>query len=519
VSSGDRHILRKAFLEVNAGSVDAFRFQNEAVIWARDTLLPELETLFSALPDTEAHVLLDRLEIQVEARDPAQWRQEVLPRLKEELTAVLTRKLREGGLVAGEKREPPEASFFRKLAYYLEHGVLPWNLTAATPGDLVSQAEAWLAREGSEARAPELAVLWRLPSARARFLRALPPPLIASLLVRGFRMPEHLVQSWSRDAARLAPSAPAPLRLPGAPSPASAASLPPRLLEEILLALARSPRLFDHGLEEEIIHAYLVGLMEAADIPVRSLEGIPFESPAFLDSRQRILRQRPTSAPRGHDDIDSAPSIQGMAARREDFRTSSESESETVSRTKGNLDPDASALERIQTEDPTVEGLHIANAGLILLAPFLSLLFERLELSDKAELKDQATAQALLHFLATGEEGPQEFQVPLAKVLTGWPLDKAISLPMSLADEMKIEAGLMLESVIGHWSMLKNTSVDGLRESFLQRPGKLSRTPRGEWLLQVEQRAFDMLLQQLPWSFSIIRLPWMKQVIRTEWVE
>lgn len=519
MSSGDRHILRRVFLEVNAGAVDAFRFQNEAATWAHDTLLPELEALFSALPDTEAHVLLDRLEIQVDARDPAQWRQEVLPRLKEELTARLTRKLREGGLAAGERRESPAASFFRKLAYYLEHGVLPWNLTAATPGDFVSQAEAWLASEGSEAHAPDLAVLWRLPSARARFLRALPAPLIARLLVRGFRMPEHLVQSWSRDSARLVPSAPVPLRLPGAPSPVPVASLPPRLLEEILIALSRSPRLFDHGLEEEIIHAYLVRLMEAADIPVRSLEGIPFESPAFLDSRQRILRHRPSSRLQGPDDIDPAPPVHRIAANQEDPLTSSEAGSETARRTKGDINREDPTREPLQPEDPTAEGIHIANAGLILLAPFLSLLFERLGLSEKSEIKDPATAQALLHFLATGEEGPQEFQVPLAKVLTGWPMEKAISLPMTLADEMKIEAGLMLESVIGHWSMLKNTSVAGLRESFLQRQGKLSRTPRGAWLLQMEQRAFDMLLQQLPWSFSIIRLPWMKRVIRTEWVE
>ena len=83
---------------------------------------------------------------------------------------------------------------------------------------------------------------------------------------------------------------------------------------------------------------------------------------------------------------------------------------------------------------------------------------------------------------------------------------------------MKDEGRRMLASVIDHWAILKNTSEAGLRESFLQRPGKLTRTSR-VWLLQVEQRPYDMLLQSLPWTFHLIRRPWMKQVVRTESVE
>ena len=77
------------------------------------------------------------------------------------------------------------------------------------------------------------------------------------------------------------------------------------------------------------------------------------------------------------------------------------------------------------------------------------------------------------------------------------------------------EANELLLSIIEHWSILKNTSVEGLRQSFLQRDGKLTFF-NNEWRLQVEQKSYDMLLQHLPWNRGLIRLPWMKHLLRTE---
>ena len=37
------------------------------------------------------------------------------------------------------------------------------------------------------------------------------------------------------------------------------------------------------------------------------------------------------------------------------------------------------------------------------------------------------------------------------------------------------------------------------------------------WHLLVEPRAFDMLLDQLPWSFSMIKHPWMDRVVYVDW--
>ena len=63
--------------------------------------------------------------------------------------------------------------------------------------------------------------------------------------------------------------------------------------------------------------------------------------------------------------------------------------------------------------------------------------------------------------------------------------------------------------MIEQWRILKKTSVDGFRESFLQREGRLSLQENG-WSLKVARASYDVLLDQLPWGISVVLLPWMK---------
>ena len=75
----------------------------------------------------------------------------------------------------------------------------------------------------------------------------------------------------------------------------------------------------------------------------------------------------------------------------------------------------------------------------------------------------------------------------------------------------------LLEAVVRHWDALGSTSVEGLRASFLARAGKLSERADGDYLLQVEAQSFDILLDRLPWSVSIVELPWMERQLWVEW--
>jgi hypothetical protein len=165
------------------------------------------------------------------------------------------------------------------------------------------------------------------------------------------------------------------------------------------------------------------------------------------------------------------------------------------------------------------ESAGIDNAGLVLAAPFMPRLFTLLDLLDQGIFK---TPEAALHatrvlqYVVDGRAEVGRPPPPLNRILCG--VDAAQS---------KIEArplgALEIETVDGlvammleHWRSIGNTSPAGLREAFLRRPGRLQRRQE-EWHLRVEPRAYDMLLDRLPWSFSIIKHPWMKSPIHVAW--
>lgn len=163
------------------------------------------------------------------------------------------------------------------------------------------------------------------------------------------------------------------------------------------------------------------------------------------------------------------------------------------------------------------EGILVANAGVVLLHPFLPQLFGKLGLAAGDDLLDPPRAIALLHHLATGERTTPEHEVTLAKVLCGRPLDEPVPADVQLTKAETGEATTLLRAVIGHWTALRNTSPDVLRLEFLRRPGILSSADFDEWLLRVDTDTADILLGRLPWGASMIRLPWMPRMLHVEW--
>ena len=96
-------------------------------------------------------------------------------------------------------------------------------------------------------------------------------------------------------------------------------------------------------------------------------------------------------------------------------------------------------------------------------------------------------------------------------------MDKPIFIRIEMTDKEKDLSEKLLEAAIHQWNALKNTSPDSLRGSFLIRQGKLTTKGDRKWTLQVEQKGFDLLLDFLPWSISMIKLPWMTDLLNVEW--
>jgi hypothetical protein len=165
------------------------------------------------------------------------------------------------------------------------------------------------------------------------------------------------------------------------------------------------------------------------------------------------------------------------------------------------------------------EEIFVENAGMVLLHPFIAGLFSNLQLTENGKFiaeSDQSLAARILQNLVYGENEMAENFYPLNKIICGMGITQILGEKMEISQEIKMECEDLLQAVIGHWSVLKNTSIEGLRETFLQRTGKITRVEKG-WRLQVERKTVDVLLAKLPWGMGIIKLPWMDEMMFVEW--
>jgi hypothetical protein len=171
-------------------------------------------------------------------------------------------------------------------------------------------------------------------------------------------------------------------------------------------------------------------------------------------------------------------------------------------------------IESLQPEKFTVH-----TAGAVLLAPYCKQLFTNLKLLEQGEWKSREAHYKAIHlirFLVTGEQMCPEYSLVMEKLLCGMEITATIPREIELSEFETSEATGLLQAVISNWPKLKNTSIDALRETFLKRDGILSKKENG-WLLQVERRTVDVLLESIPWSYSTLAFTWNSYIIFTEW--
>ena len=173
-----------------------------------------------------------------------------------------------------------------------------------------------------------------------------------------------------------------------------------------------------------------------------------------------------------------------------------------------------------QLKTGITESIIIGNAGLVLFHPFLETYFNRTGLMENREFTDESSrnrAVLLLQYLATGNTEHAEHELVLNKMLCNVPLEEAIPVSFTATEQELQLTKELLEVFIERWDKLKNTSVDGLRNSFILRDGRLNFT-EDHWSLRVEQRGYDILLQSLPWAYGYIKTNWMPYNLIVEWI-
>ncbi|HKY14887.1 MAG TPA: contractile injection system tape measure protein [Microthrixaceae bacterium] len=458
-------------VELHGAESDGLALQHRLSAISTDVLSPALEAAFGGIDADGVYLSVDRLEI-----DLGNLR---LDRLEPELVEALGREVadhfRHAAMVPAGAETPAGASngtvlqrsvaetLDDALVVFLRTGRLPW-FYRPPPGSSIESLvlEAWDSRDTG----PPSLTTTRLrsaladPTARTRLFAQFSPRFVTALL-------DHLAPELAIDTEQVVRAVHTP------EVSATARTAFTRLVWDLAFSAASTRRTVDA--RELVAGAWPAGGLSERD--ERALaDAIEVRWPGAITRLERSgpVAEQPVS--------------------------------------------DRSGAERIPAAlDEGDDGLVIDNAGLVLLHPFLVSFLEGLGVASEGELIDPNRALCLLHHLATGERTAPEHQLTLAKVLCGIPLDVPAESDVGLTDDDAAEATALLDAAIGHWEALRNTSVDTLRAEFLVRPGSLAVDAFDDWVLRVEPRGVDILLDQLPWGTSAVKLPWMRHLMKVEW--
>jgi hypothetical protein len=170
------------------------------------------------------------------------------------------------------------------------------------------------------------------------------------------------------------------------------------------------------------------------------------------------------------------------------------------------------------------EPIYVPNAGLVLAGAFIPHLFQSLGLLDEDEegrqrMKDaEAVSRGvhLLQYLVDGRTDTEEPLLVLNKLLCGVPIETPVERSIDPTDAERQMCDRLLAAILAAWPAMDHTSVEGLRETFLRREGRLDRSDSG-WRLTVQRKTVDVLMDQVPWSLSVVFHRWMPEPVHVTW--
>lgn len=174
----------------------------------------------------------------------------------------------------------------------------------------------------------------------------------------------------------------------------------------------------------------------------------------------------------------------------------------------------------MHTQPDLKERIPIYNAGLVLFQPFLISFFDRLGLLESRKHFKSATCQIraahLLHELSGFGEIPVEHLMLFNKLLCGINIMFPIDCRFKISETESLEMEHLLRATIGNWAIIRNTSISGFQESFVKRQGVLERS-QDDWILRVETKGIDILLDDIPWDIHLISFPWNNYLVYVDW--
>ncbi len=460
--------------ETTGSESDGVELQRLLTCLTHDKIVQILDGVLERCSSPNDYLYLDRLSIDVGSVELAQLEYELPKRIAANLERALadvkashtddSRAL----IAGGNYRQSRQQTINEALLFFLRTGRLPWSFRLPDGRNLEQiLTENWRDNESAlDERdfSKALIGVLRDDAARIRLLRQFSTDFVVRLLVRYFPETAVVFEKIRQGLTN---------------------SVPPETAEDDRL--------------RTVVQNLLVILSSGQAV-----------SQTMLDDMGAIVKDR--------YDANYAPDRHFEVKRQHQDSRRSDSASRSSTPATHRQEDEPLAHSSYPFDDPDInEGVYVDNAGLVLLHPFLTQLFTVSACLQDYKIVKTGRALALLHYLATGEPTAHEYDLVLPKVLCNIDLPVPVETLTELRHEERSEADELLTAVVKHWDVLRNTSIDSLRGTFILRPGKLMRRGDGDWQLHVEYRSCDILLDSLPWNIATIKLPWMQNLLWVEW--
>jgi hypothetical protein len=471
-----KHIIQKQLLEVISNGTDnAFAFQQDVEALWKQNLAPRLEKLLNSYNTGGDIIQIDQLYINVSAGSLADIEGTVIAEIDKQLQKKIT-------ILPGEPVKTVARRQIELLVFYLQKGHLPWWSPVKNRMEWQHYLTELLSKQINNSDSYVLTTALKADAVRNRLLAEL-----------------TAAQFWQLVVAIAAKSA--------------------EVLKADLSSLNKALGGSHISDDFNIVYKYAVLRSVQAEVPANDIYAAVAAHLAELISgiSQPVISAISKSA------IGNMPLKQVIEKRAVNLAAGEvfkdiKPELPVSNEEKGAENRAVEQKVEINTAEDTSkpEDIYISNSGLVIVAPYLAEFFKQMQLVDKSRLTASDKAVALLNYMVYGHDELAEFECVLSKILCGLEVS-AVVKSYRLNNVEKQEVDELLTAVIAHWQVLKNTSVQGLRASFLQREGRLSFADN-EWRLKVQNQPYDVLLAHIPWNISMIKLSWMQHLLKVDWV-
>lgn len=510
----NNHIINKQTLKIQVGDMAAATTVNQSLQQWLQTEMPRvLNDLLDDYAGDET-VYIDRLELSLDFKNIGDFNSHFLSEFKQHLQKQLARQTTTPSSPLSNNVLPAQKanagkSGWETLLFYLQNGTFPWWHNKANQAQLLQDVfEQWenTQQQKSDA-AKQIKQLLLQPLYFQRFVELIPQnsfkklvtilggedatqilQLVNKLVTNGIAKNVYWCVSWMCF-----------------PLWVTHTKNQPQTLETITTAMSYWLQQTQHHhpiLQQNAVTFLQQEAVAPTDAETSGTNASILQTAAYSLLRTITALQAANDGEPKDGSNDTAPTKKGSLSK----KTASTKEDKVSAGAK----PDNKTF---------TEGIRIQNSGLVLIWPYLGRLLETTGyLTDGVftDVKAQHKAVLLLHYLVYKQMPEDESPLVLSKILCGMHPAETVSIKTEIDEDWEIVRTELWEAVRNNWDKLKNTSIEGMIESFVIREGIL-KNASATWQLTVERKTIDVLMSSLPWPISVIKLKWSKELLTVAW--